>query len=422
MTFSVSILATGSELLDGRVVDTNSNFVARELSELGLKVRRILTVDDDIDELVSGLQQLSLISDIVITSGGLGPTSDDLTRDAVAAFAGVGLAEYEGALSHVEQFFAKRGRALDSTNRRQAVLPVGSIMINNERGSAPGFTTPAPDGTIVCSLSGVPREFQQMFRDTVLPLIKQQSGSSPVLHRATFKLLGVPESSLAKAVEALALPEDVVVSYRAAFPEVHLVLKSARADLASFADQARTALGAGNAYTEDPEIPFVGALQSALELKQLTIATAESCTGGMAAELLTRTPGSSRIFRGSVVAYHNDVKEQQLGVSASTLAQHGAVSAETVREMAKGVRELLKSDIGVAISGVAGPDGGSDAKPVGTFFVGVSSPHGSFEQRCLYSNERQNVRVYASYVALDLVRRHVLGLPLPAGYPIWLAA
>lgn len=422
MTFSVSILATGSELLDGRVVDTNSNFVARELSELGLKLRRVLTVDDDLTELVGGLTALSEVSDIVITSGGLGPTSDDLTRDAVSTFCGVGLFECPVALAHVEQFFAKRGRVLDDTNRRQAVMPIGSRIVHNERGSAPGFICQSDGGAIVCSLSGVPREFQQMFLGSVLPLIKQQCGAVPLIQRATFKLLGVPESSLAKVVEGLKLPDDVIVSYRAAFPEVHLVLKSARADLGTFADQVRATLGAGNVYTEEREVPFVGALQSALELQQLTIATAESCTGGMAAELLTRTPGSSRVFRGSVVAYHNDIKEQELGVSASTLAEHGAVSAETVRAMAEGVRKRLKSDVGVAISGVAGPDGGSDAKPVGTFFVGVSSALGSFELRCNYANERQNVRVYASHVALDLVRRHVLGLPLPASYPIWLDA
>ncbi len=420
MSFSVSILATGSELLDGRVVDTNSSFVARELSELGLKLRRVLTVDDDLGELNAGLTALSEVSDIIITSGGLGPTSDDLTRDAVAAFCGVGLFECPMALKHVEEFFAKRGRVLDETNRRQAVMPIGSRTIHNERGSAPGFICQAEGGKLVCSLSGVPREFQQMFLSTVLPLIKQQCGDVPLVRRATFKLLGVPESSLAKVVEGLALPEDVVVSYRAAFPEVHLVLKSARGDLAALADLARQALGSGNVYSEDPAASFVGALQAALESKGLTIATAESCTGGMAAELLTRTPGSSRVFRGSVVAYHNDIKERQLGVPAQVLATHGAVSAETVRAMAHGVRQLLGSDIGVAISGVAGPDGGSDAKPVGTFFVGVSSAQASFELGCLYANERQNVRVYASNVALDAVRRHVLGLPQASGYPIWL--
>lgn len=422
MSFSVSILATGSELLDGRVVDTNSNFVASELTALGLKLRRVTAVDDDLGEIVAGLSSLAEVSSIIITSGGLGPTSDDLTREAVAAFVGVGLFECPVALKHVEEVFVKRGRALDHTNRRQAMMPVGSRVIHNERGSAPGFVTPGPKGTVVCALSGVPREFQQMFLSTVLPLIKEQCGNVPLIQRATFKLLGVPESSLAKVIESLRLPEDVGVSYRAAFPEVHLVLKSARADLASFADQVRSALGAGNVYAEDAEMPFVAALQSALELKQLTIATAESCTGGMAAELLTRTPGSSRVFRGSVVAYQNDIKERQLGVPASTLAEHGAVSAETVRAMAQGVRDLLKSDIGLAISGVAGPDGGSEAKPVGTFFVGISSALASFELRCHYTNERQNVRVYASYIALDLARRHVLGLPLPASYPIWLPA
>jgi nicotinamide-nucleotide amidase len=141
----------------------------------------------------------------------------------------------------------------------------------------------------------------------------------------------------------------------------------------------------------------------------------------MVAEFLTRTAGSSRVFRGSIVAYHNDIKESALGVSREVLTQHGAVSQETVRAMAAGVRERLKSDIGVSISGVAGPDGGSEAKPVGTFFVGVSSPRGSHEVRCLYANERQTVRTYAAYVALDVVRRHVLGIPIPPTYPVWLS-
>ena len=419
MRFSVSVLATGSELLDGRVVDTNSNFVAKELSELGLTLKRVLTVDDDLDELVKGLQSLTEVSDLVITSGGLGPTSDDLTRDAVAAFAGVGLAECPAARKHVEEFFAKRGRALDETNLRQAVMPVGSVMITNERGSAPGFTVQTSGGPIVCSLSGVPREFQQMFHGSVLPLITQQRGASPSVHRATFRLLGVPESALAKIIEGVPLPEDVVVSYRAGFPEVHIVLKTTREDLDSHAAVVRAALKAENIYSEEPHQSFVEAMQQALESRSLTIATAESCTGGMAAELLTRTPGSSRVFRGGVVAYHNDIKESELGVPREVLSQHGAVSAETVRAMARGVRDKLKSSIGVAISGVAGPDGGSEAKPVGTFFVGVSSERGAFERRCVYTNERQTVRTYAAYVSLDLVRRHVLELPIPDTYPLW---
>jgi len=420
MTFSVSILATGSELLDGRVVDTNSNFVAKQLSELGLKVRRVLTVDDDLRELVGGLRELTSMSDIVITSGGLGPTSDDLTRDAVSTFAGVGLAEREEALKHVEAFFAKRGRQLDETNRRQAVMPIGSTMIFNERGSAPGFITTDSAGKVVCSLSGVPREFQQMFLHSVLPLITARCGGVPVVHRAMFRLLGVPESSLAKTIEGLNFPQDVVVSYRAGFPEVHIVLKTTGSDLKRHADTLRAAL-TPHIYSEEFDLGFLETLQRILEEKGLTIATAESCTGGMVAEFLTRTAGSSRVFRGSIVAYHNDIKESALGVPHEVLTQHGAVSQETVRAMAAGVRERLTSDIGVSISGVAGPDGGSEAKPVGTFFVGVSSPRGSHEVRCLYANERQTVRTYAAYVALDVVRRHVLGIPIPPTYPVWLS-
>jgi len=419
MRFSVSVLATGSELLDGRVVDTNSNFVAKQLSDLGLVLKRVLTVDDDLDELVKGLQALTEVSDLVVTSGGLGPTSDDLTRDAVAAFAGVGLEEFPAARKHVEEFFAKRGRALDETNLRQAVMPVGSTMIPNERGSAPGFAVQVSAGPIVCSLSGVPREFQQMFLASVLPLIQQQRGASPTTHRATFRLLGVPESAAAKAIEAVPLPEDVVVSYRAGFPEVHIVLKTVRDDLTVHAGLVRAALKPENIYSEQPQQGFLEVLQEALEERKLTVAAAESCTGGMVAELLTRTPGSSRVFRGGVVAYHNDIKESELGVLHEALSQHGAVSAETVRAMARGVRERLASSIGVAISGVAGPDGGSEEKPVGTFYVGVSSDSGAFERRCAYSNDRQTVRTYAAYVALDLVRRHVLGLPIPETYPLW---
>ncbi len=419
MTLSVSILATGSEILDGRVLDTNSNFVARELADMGLKLKRVLTVDDDLQELIHGLRELAASSDIVITSGGLGPTSDDLTRDAVAAFSGVGLSEHPAALKHVEEFFARRSRPLDATNRRQAVLPQGASMIHNERGSAPGFSAAAPGGAVVCSLSGVPSEFQQMFRDGVVPLIEQRRGGTPPVARAAFKTLAVPESALGKLIEGLALPPDVLVSYRAAFPEVHIVLKSARKDLGAFAGQVRAAIGPDNIFTERADESFVGRLQGLLCERKLSIATAESCTGGMVAELLTRTPGSSAVFRGSVVAYHNDIKERELGVPAGVLSAFGAVSAETVRAMAAGVRERMQSDIAVAISGVAGPDGGSDEKPVGTFFVGVASGSGSFEHRCLYAQERQRVRTFASFVALDLVRRHVLGLATPGSYPIW---
>lgn len=419
MSFSVSILATGSELLDGRVVDTNSNFVARELSELGLKLRRVLIVDDDKAELVSGLQELARVSEVIITSGGLGPTADDLTRDIVAEFFSVGLAEDPRGRQHLEDFYKKRGRVLDPANLKQAQLPVGSSIIHNEIGTAPGFSMSKNSGPLVCSLSGVPREFKKMFTETVLPMIKARAGAVTPMKRVSFKTFGLPESLVGKLVEGCNLPQDIVVSYRAAFPEVHLVLKaSASFDLTEATAKVERALGPGVIYSRDPAESFVERLQSLLLYHKATIATAESCTGGLIAEMLTRTPGSSEVVMGGVVSYDNSVKEKLLKVPHEVLVTHGAVSAETVRVMASEVRRTMGTTFGVAVSGVAGPGGGSEEKPVGTFYVGICGPQGSLERRCLYVSERHNVRVYAAYVALDLVRRQLEQLELPATYPI----
>jgi nicotinamide-nucleotide amidase len=417
---SVSILATGSELLDGRVVDTNSNFVAKELSERGLKLKRVLVVDDDMGELVQGLTELARVSDFIITSGGLGPTSDDLTRDMVAKFFDVGLAEHPDAVAHLEQFFAKRSRVLDSLNRRQALLPIGGQMVPNAHGTAPGFAMTRAGGPTVVSLSGVPREFKAMFLETVLPMIEKASGTTGGIQRATMKTFGLPESTVGRLIEGLKLPDEITVSYRAAFPEVHVVLKAPSSfSLAPHVAAARAALNEETIFSEDPADSFISSLQKLLVSRGLSIATAESCTGGMVSEILTRTPGSSAVFKGGVVAYSNSAKESIVGVSHQTIQDHGAVSAETVRELARNVREKFNTSYGVSISGVAGPDGGSEAKPVGTFFVGVSSSTLSLEKRFLYVSDRHNVRSYASYVALDLVRRAILGFSVPEGYPIF---
>jgi nicotinamide-nucleotide amidase len=418
MSFSVSILATGSELLDGRVVDTNSNFVAQELAERGLKLRRVLVVDDDMNELLYGLKELSAVSDIVITSGGLGPTSDDLTRDFIAQFFGVSLAEHPQGRRHLEDFFAKRNRALDATNLRQAMLPVGAEYVHNENGTAPGFLMRFQDGRIVVSLSGVPREFKAMFRATVLPLIEGQKGTARI-QRRTMKIFGLPESTVGRLIESLKLPRTITVSYRAAFPEVHVVLKASEdIDLAPSVAAVKAVLGQDTIFTEDPQESFIGSIHKLLETQKATVATAESCTGGMVSEILTRTPGSSATFTGGVVAYSNSIKSDIVGVSKETLQAHGAVSAETVQELASGVRKLCKTSYGISISGIAGPDGGTTEKPVGTFFVGVAAEGFVRSMKCVYPSDRHNVRSYASYVSLDLLRRSLQGESFPESYPI----
>jgi nicotinamide-nucleotide amidase len=275
------------------------------------------------------------------------------------------------------------------------------------------------DGLVVCSLSGVPREFKKMFTDSVLPLIMERAQGLQRLHKISFKTFGMPESYVGKLIERCQLPNEVTVSYRAAMPEIHVGLKAVESfDLSPSAEKVRAALGSEMIFTEDPTQNFFEKLQELFLTQRATIATAESCTGGLIAEYLTRTPGSSEVFKGSVVSYDNSIKERVLHVPKEVLEQHGAVSAEVVRIMAQEVRTMMNTTYGVAVSGVAGPGGGTDEKPVGTFYVGISGPRRSFELRCFYGSERSIIRTYAAYVTLDLVRRELLGYPAPAEYPI----
>jgi nicotinamide-nucleotide amidase len=296
-------------------------------------------------------------------------------------------------------------------------------MIPNEIGTAPGFTMHGAGAgahpITVCSLSGVPREFIKMFKESVFPLIKERAGAVTPICRHSFKTFGVFESAAGALVQGCALPSTITVSYRAAFPEVHVTLKAPQGvDLVAPAEKVRQVLHSGVVYTENAEQSFVQRVHEILQAHKVTVATAESCTGGMIASYLTETAGSSDVFHGSVVSYDNSVKERVLQVRSETLAAHGAVSAETVREMAQHVRELMGTTYGVAISGIAGPGGGSPEKPVGTFFVGVCGPKRAFEGRYFYANERRMVRQYATYVALDLLRREVQGLEIPESYPV----
>jgi nicotinamide-nucleotide amidase len=292
-------------------------------------------------------------------------------------------------------------------------------MIPNETGTAPGFKVEPAQGRLVCSLSGVPKEFKSMFTSSVLPLIRARYGSGVVMQRSSCKIFGHPESQVGKIVKGLDLPADITVSYRVLFPEVHLVLKANAAfPLEAHAEKVHAALDASTIFTYDPKGTFEGSIYELLLKHSATIATAESCTGGLVAEMLTRTPGASTTFVGGVVAYSNQIKERELGVSSDTLREHGAVSAATVCAMAQGIREKYGATYGVAISGIAGPEGGTAEKPVGTFFVAVAGPTRTIERRCLYVSDRQGVRTYAAYVALDIVRRELSGMIVPEGYPL----
>jgi nicotinamide-nucleotide amidase len=259
-----------------------------------------------------------------------------------------------------------------------------------------------------------------MFNNYVLPVIRNHAGDVRPIQRHTFKVFGVPESLAGKLVEGCGLPEEITVSYRAVFPEVHVVLKAPQGvSLEGPAAKVRAVLDRGTIYTENPSQSFVERVQQLLLLRGATVSTAESCTGGLVASYLTETPGSSAVFTGSVVSYDNRIKERILKVSDTTLTKQGAVSAEAVRTMAQEVRELMGTTYGIAVSGVAGPDGGTPDKPVGTVWIGLAGPDGkAIERKILYVNDRRSIRVYATYVALDLLRRELEGLEISDTYPI----
>ncbi len=419
MTYRVSVLATGSELLDGRVVDTNSNFVAKELSSLGLTLTRILTVTDDKTELLEALSQLSAVSDCIITSGGLGPTTDDLTREVVTTFCKVPLEESLEARKNIEAFFQRRNRTIDDSNAVKALIPKGSPIIWNEHGTAPGFIATSEAGVRICALSGVPREFTAMFKGAVLPLIQEQSKDAIRMHSCVFKTFGLPESIVGSRIRQAIRSEQISISYRAAFREVHVTLKApATVDLTESSETVRRVIGAEFIYSTNQAETLPLVVQQLLRSHNATVATAESCTGGLLAGYLTEDAGASDIYPGGVVSYSNDIKESMLAVPSETLKQFGAVSAETVRFMAESVRTRMNATYGLSISGVAGPSGGSEEKPVGTVFFGVAGPDCTIVRSCFYPNTRDLVRRYAAFVALDMLRRTLLGLQIPSSYPI----
>jgi nicotinamide-nucleotide amidase len=419
MTYRVSVLATGSEILDGRVVDTNSNLVAKELASLGLSLSRIMTVTDDTDELLEALTQLSAISDCIITSGGLGPTADDLTREVVATFCNVSLKEHPDARKNLEAFFERRKRAIDKQNYIQALIPEGAGVITNELGTAPGFISTAQSGVSICSLSGVPREFAQMFRSSVLPHIIDNAASTTRIQTKVLKTFGLPESIVGSRVKSITPDKGISVSYRAAFREVHVTLKAPESlDLTQSLYAVTEAIEPQYIYATNESDSLPSIVQQLLQGNNKTVATAESCTGGLLSGYLTENPGASTTFMGGIVSYSNFAKESLLQVPRDILLQHGAVSAETVQAMSESVRSLIDTTYGIAISGVAGPDGGTDGKPVGTVFLALAGPEETVVRHCFYPNARDIIRRYVSFVALDMLRRTLLKLPIPDTYPV----
>lgn len=412
------ILTIGDELTRGEIVDTNSAWLAGRLWELDVTVRWMTSCRDDEADLRAALAAACARVDLVLTSGGLGPTEDDLTCDVVAAAAGVPVAIDEGARARLEQFLSSRGRPVSEVNLRQARVPAGARVHANPVGLAPGFEVALGGVPVVC-LPGVPRELHAIWEAGLAARVdelRRAHGAAPRIARRVYRLFGCGESQVSEALRGLV--DDVAgasIHYQVKFPEVLVKLVVRDPDAAAAAERL-AALDAGLAArvgawtygTGDEPLPLV--VGRALVAGGHRVAVAESCTAGLVGALLTELPGASGYFVGGAIAYADDEKVRQLDVSPATLGAHGAVSEEVVREMARGARARTGAGIGIAVSGIAGPGGGTPAKPVGTVWLAVDGPgaaHRTFRMR--WPGPRDQVRTLAAWWALELVRQAIGG-------------
>jgi nicotinamide-nucleotide amidase len=405
------VLSTGDELTTGKVIDTNSSNIADCLFAAGIEVAAVLTVGDRKEKLHWAIRQGCDIADLIIGTGGLGPTADDLTTEVVAEFLGCQLIQDEQVAQSLKRRFEARGIAWTPNNLKQARFPEGSVIVPNPVGTAPGFRVPIGLGKSLIWLSGVPQEMTAMLRETVMPWITQQRGSADQIAAATFKIYGLTESKLDELVKPIKLGSQARLSFRAHYPDLTLRLtvkggKEAGELLARLTDQIRAALGS-HIYSEG-EATLEEIVGQLLLAKQQTLALAESCTGGYISHRITRVAGSSAYHYGGAVTYSNDAKIRFLGVNPATLESHGAVSRETALEMSQGIRERTGAGIGLSVTGIAGPLGGSPEKPVGTVWISIA--HDNYHKARLYNfhGDRERVITGTSQAALHWLRTILL--------------
>ncbi|MFD2168252.1 CinA family nicotinamide mononucleotide deamidase-related protein [Thalassotalea euphylliae] len=411
---NIQLLLTGDELMSGDIVDSNSAMIAQELANIGLAIKKKVTVADDIQDLIGEIERLSSNADVLIINGGLGPTIDDLTAEALSQVSSKPIAQHPDALAHITQWCEKRGFALNKPNLKQTMLPSGCSIIANAIGSAVGFGLVHNNCHIYCT-PGVPAELKKMVRDEIIPMLKKQSPDTSHHHVTRFQVFGVGESSLQKIVdeELPDWPDDIELGFRASMPLLELKLTTkttkALASKALWIEKISHLLGDHLvAEIVDGPKPFGEHVQLLLKEQGKKVTFAESCTGGMIASNMTRVAGSSAVFDGSFVTYANQQKTDMVNVSPETLNKHGAVSQQVVIEMAKGALAKTGADIAVAVSGVAGPDGGTGEKPVGTVWFAWGDTTEIKTVCLLLPGNRYYFQHYATAVALDLVRRKLI--------------
>jgi len=401
------ILSTGDELTTGRVVDSNSAVIADQLASIGVEVIAVLQVGDDREKLLWALGQARELGDLAIGTGGLGPTADDLTTEAVAQFLGSKTELNERVLQSLKTQFEARGFPWTENNLQQAMFPEGSTIIPNPVGSAPGFRVPMRQGKTLIWLPGVPREMTAMLHEAVMPWIIQERGEAQQVSACTFKFHGLTESKLDDILKSVELGPHAKLSFRVDYPDLslRLMVRGGREREAIFArlrTQMRDLLGS-YIYGEG-DVSLEEVVGQLLLAKKQTLALAESCTGGYISHRITRIAGSSAYYLAGAVTYSNGAKMRFLGVKAATLEKHGAVSRETALEMSHGIRERTGASISLSVTGVAGPGGGSPEKPVGTVWISVAKEDLHEARLFQFHGQRERIISGTSQAALNWLR------------------
>jgi len=403
------IITIGDEILIGQIVDTNSAWMAKQLNLIGVSVKQITSVSDDEKHIIEALELAEKRADLILITGGLGPTKDDITKKTLAKYFNMGFRNDPGALEMVHQIFEKYKRPLLDINIQQADVPDGCEVIVNKNGTAPCMWF-EQNNTIFVSMPGVPYEMMYLMDDEILPRITSRFKLPFIVHK-TILTANIGESFLAKEIEEIedSLPAHIKLAYLPKLGQVRLRL-SAKGDNETelnkeVEDYAKQIISKVNKFVvTDEDIPLEKAILNLMKSKGLTLSTAESCTGGYIAHLITQHAGSSSVYWGGAVAYAYELKESILGVEESTLNTFGAVSEQTVTEMAEGAIKHFKTDYAIAVSGIAGPGGGTEDKPVGTVWIAISSKNKTVAKVFNFSNKRiQNIeRSAASALAMLL--------------------
>ena len=412
MTTTAEIISIGDELLYGQTLDTNAHWISHKLDEYNIKVFQRTTIGDDADQILNAFATAAERVDIVLITGGLGPTKDDLTKPLLAKYFGVGMVHHEEVLRDITLLFAKASREVTALNAQQADLPTNCEKITNPVGTAPGMWF-YENNTVFVAMPGVPYEMKSIMTQGILPKLHEMF-SKGVLHHHIIKTIGITESSLSDLIEdwEVNLPKHIKLAYLPTKGQVKLRMTGSGDDLNTLKQEidtlqmaimpkiAKYVYGFGADSLE-------GVIGQLLNKNNLTLATAESCTGGYLAHMITSVPGSSRYFKGSVIAYSNEVKIAQLGVSTEDLKQQGAVSEEVAKAMAEGVRKELNADIAIATTGIAGPDGGTVEKPVGTVWIAYSDKHKTLAKKFNFSRDRTFIVHWSALAALNMIRLNV---------------